>query len=77
MPIMSYVPSEIVLPTDLTLEEVERRYVLQSLADHAYDKGATATKLGVSLKTIYNLLNRWGMKVPSGTRCASCNKAIR
>ncbi|MCC6672687.1 MAG: sigma-54-dependent Fis family transcriptional regulator [Planctomycetes bacterium] len=47
------------LPT-LDLEELERLAVLESLRRHGGDKKAAAAELGVSLKTLYNKLARYG-----------------
>ena len=43
----------------MTLEQVRRKAVLEALARHRGKKKRTADELGVSLKTLYNLLNRW------------------
>lgn len=43
----------------MTLDEVRRKAVLEALARHRGNKRRTAGELGVSLKTLYNLLNRW------------------
>lgn len=45
----------------MTLEEVERRVLLTTLAHFNYDKVRTARVLGVSTKTIYNKLARYGV----------------
>lgn len=42
-----------------TLEEAERRLILATLAHYHGDKRRAAHTLGVSLKTIYNRLNRY------------------
>jgi transposase len=43
----------------MTLEQVRRKAVLEALARHRGNKKQTAHEMGVSLKTLYNLLNRW------------------
>lgn len=42
-----------------SLAEVEMEYILQVYAKNNHNKQATATELGVSLKTLYNKLNRY------------------
>jgi len=42
------------------LEEVERRHILSTLAHFEGDKNETADALGISLKTLYNKLNKYG-----------------
>jgi len=44
------------------LAEVERRHILSTLAHFEGDKKKTAAALGVSLKTLYNRLNKYGGK---------------
>jgi DNA-binding NtrC family response regulator len=44
-----------------TLEDVERRLILATLAHFNGDKRRTADTLGVSLKTIYNRLHSYGL----------------
>jgi DNA-binding NtrC family response regulator len=57
------------LPLGLTLDEVERAYLLASLERAGGNKLRTAEGLGVSEKTLYNKLNRYaaeGRGGPSG-----------
>jgi len=42
-----------------TVAEVERRLILATLAEHGGNKDRTARTLGISLKTLYNKLNRY------------------
>jgi two-component system NtrC family response regulator len=49
------------LPT-LELEELERRAVIAALERHAGDKKAAAATLGIALKTLYNKLDRYGLR---------------
>lgn len=44
------------------LDEVERRHILSTLAHFEGDKKKTAKALGISLKTLYNRLNKYGAK---------------
>ncbi len=43
----------------MTIAEVTRRYTLARLKANDGDKTTTAKELGISLKTLYNWLNRW------------------
>lgn len=47
------------VPIGSTLEEAERRLILATLAHYGGDKRRAADTLGVSLKTVYNRLNRY------------------
>jgi len=47
------------LPLGLTLEEVERQYLLASLDARGGNKVRTAEALGISEKTLYNKLHRY------------------
>jgi DNA-binding NtrC family response regulator len=47
------------IPYGLTLDVVEREYILGSLQRHGGNKARTAETLGVSEKTLYNKLNRY------------------
>ncbi|MCI0589212.1 MAG: sigma-54 dependent transcriptional regulator [Planctomycetes bacterium] len=49
------------LPT-LSLEELERLAVLAALKRHGGDKRAAAATLGIALKTLYNKLDRYGLR---------------
>ncbi|WLD57885.1 sigma-54 dependent transcriptional regulator [Salinispirillum sp. LH 10-3-1] len=50
------------LPPGLTLEALERRYVLECLERHHGNRTATAQQLGVSAKTLYNKLQRYAQE---------------
>lgn len=52
------------LPPGLTLAELERRYVQDSLARHQGNRTATARQLGISAKTLYNKLQRYAQEMP-------------
>jgi transcriptional regulator with PAS, ATPase and Fis domain len=43
----------------MTLEEIERDQILRVLDKHQGNKPAVAAELGISLKTLYNKLNRY------------------
>jgi two-component system response regulator HydG len=63
--IKSYRPSQLVLssddPTELvTLDEVERRYILRALDALGGNKSLTAQTLGMDRKTLYRKLERYG-----------------
>jgi len=47
------------LPYGLTLDSVEREYIVGSLQRNGNNKARTAEVLGVSEKTLYNKLNRY------------------
>ena len=48
------------LPT-LDLQELERMALREALSRHGNNKRAAAAELGVSLKTIYNKMGRYGL----------------
>lgn len=50
------------LPPGLTLEELQHRYVLDSLQQHQGNRSATAKQLGISVKTLYNRLQRYAQE---------------
>ena len=47
------------VPAGISLEEVERRAILKTLDKNEGNKSATADELGVSIKTLYNKLERY------------------
>jgi DNA-binding NtrC family response regulator len=49
------------LPT-LEIEELERRAMIAALARHQGDKKAAARTLGIALKTLYNKIDRFGLR---------------
>jgi DNA-binding NtrC family response regulator len=64
--VRGYRPSELVLPTQdpeeiLTLDEVERRYILKSLESLGGNKRLTARRLGLDRRTLYRKLERYGL----------------
>jgi two-component system, NtrC family, response regulator AtoC len=57
-------PSEIQMdPTCLSLEEVERIHIERILRQFNYSRARTADALGISKKTLYLKIKRYGMKV--------------
>ncbi len=42
-----------------TLHDIEMEHILRVLEKNTYNKPLTAKELGISLKTLYNKLNRW------------------
>lgn len=48
--------------SDLTLEEVERRYLMQTLEETGWKKKAAAEILGINPSTLYRKLQRYGME---------------
>lgn len=44
-----------------SLDEIERAAVLGTLGSLNWDKRAAASQLGISLKTLYNKLHKWGL----------------
>ena len=56
-------------PTVLvTLEELERRYTLRVLESVASNKSAAARILGIERKTLYRMLERWGVELEPSKR---------
>jgi len=45
----------------LTLEEVERRYLIQTLEETGWKKKKAADVLGINPSTLYRKLQRYGM----------------
>jgi transcriptional regulator with PAS, ATPase and Fis domain len=54
-----HAPGQVDTPKSLTLEEMEREQILRVLDKHRGNKPAVAAELGISLKTLYNKLNRY------------------
>ena len=61
---------EINFHVGMTLEEVERQMLFKTLAHYHNHKPKTAQVLGVSLKTVYNRLARFGRADPAGEPAA-------
>jgi DNA-binding NtrC family response regulator len=50
----------------MSLDDVEKNHILRTLAYHQGNKTRTAQSLGVTIKTLYNKLHRYGiLKTPS------------
>src|SRR5207248_2746682 len=47
------------LPGTRTLHDIEMEHILRTLEKNGGNKPTTAKELGISLKTLYNKLNRW------------------
>ncbi|HTR54097.1 MAG TPA: sigma-54 dependent transcriptional regulator [Kofleriaceae bacterium] len=63
--VRAFRPTQIVLSSSdpeqlVTLEELERRYVLRVLESVAGNKAAAARVLGIERRTLYRMLERWG-----------------
>lgn len=54
----------ITLRVGMSLAEAERELLVATLKMHSWDKAKTARTLGVSLKTIYNLTNKYEIRPP-------------
>lgn len=50
----------------LSMEEVERRHILSVLQANGGNKAATARSLGLSVRTLYNKFEAWGLNDNSG-----------
>ena len=71
--VRSYRPADVVLPTEdpsalVSMEEVERRYVLKVLESVQGHRGHAAKILGFDRKTLYRKLERWGVTEPASER---------
>ena len=56
------------LPFGLTLDVIEREYLLASLKRNNGNKARTADRLGISEKTLYNKLNRYAAEARAAQR---------
>ena len=68
--VQNYQPTKLVMDLDhpnelLSLEEVERRYVLRVLEAMGGNKAEAARVLGLHRRTLYRKLESWGMAPPS------------
>lgn len=50
------------VPLGIPLDEVQKTYVLRTLSHCGNNKTKTAKALGMSRKTLYDRLNRWGVR---------------
>jgi two-component system response regulator HydG len=55
----------------MSLEDVERAHILSALEHHHGNKTKTAQSLGITIKTLYNKLHRYGILEPSEPKGAS------
>ncbi|HEX7788127.1 MAG TPA: sigma-54 dependent transcriptional regulator [Methylomirabilota bacterium] len=60
-------PDALTVPIGLPLREVEKQFVLRTLAAENNNKTRAADRLAISTKTLHNMLQRWGLlhKTPS------------
>jgi len=63
--VKSHTPTRVLVTADapsdfVTLEEVEKRYILRVLEAHRGNKTAAARTLGIERKTLYRKLDAWG-----------------
>ena len=49
------------LPVEMSLEEVEKNHIVRTLAFHNGNKTRSAHSLGITIKTLYNKLHRYGL----------------
>jgi DNA-binding NtrC family response regulator len=57
-------------PIGLPLREVEKQFVLRTLAAENNNKTRAADRLAISTKTLHNMLQRWGLlhrQIPRGS----------
>ena len=68
--VKGYVANRVIVTADapselISLEEMERRYVLRVLESFKGNKTAAARTLGIERKTLYRKLEAWGLKDPA------------
>jgi DNA-binding NtrC family response regulator len=54
-------PDALTVPLGLPLREVEKQFVLRTLAAENNNKTRAAERLAISTKTLHNMLQRWGL----------------
>jgi DNA-binding NtrC family response regulator len=54
-------PDALTVPIGLPLREVEKQFVLRTLAAENNNKTRAADRLAISTKTLHNMLQRWGL----------------
>ena len=64
-------PDSLTAPVGLPLREVEKQFVLRTLAAENNNKTRAADRLGISTKTLHNMLQRWGLLHKQPTRMGS------
>ena len=62
-------PVEIFLASRNPKKLIEMEHILRTLEKNGGNKPTTAKELGISLKTLYNKLNRWGEEKRRWPRC--------
>ena len=63
-------PDTLTFEVGLPLREVEKQFVLRTLAAESNNKTRAADRLGISTKTLHNMLQRWGLlhrQIPRGS----------
>jgi DNA-binding NtrC family response regulator len=61
-------PDALTVPIGLPLREVEKQFVLRTLAAENNNKTRAADRLDISTKTLHNMLQRWGLLKASARR---------
>jgi transcriptional regulator with PAS, ATPase and Fis domain len=56
--------SKTIHPFEITLEEMEKKMILDSLKRHGNNLSAVASKLGITRQTLYNKLRKIGKELP-------------
>ncbi|MEK6580192.1 MAG: helix-turn-helix domain-containing protein, partial [Bdellovibrionota bacterium] len=62
---------------DMPLEDVEKNHILRSLAFNSGNKTKTAQSLGITIKTLYNKLHRYGIIKVQGSEMGGSQDAIQ
>ncbi|MDI6780850.1 MAG: helix-turn-helix domain-containing protein [bacterium] len=53
---------ELVLSSNLTLEEVEKQYIMKTLQENNWNKSKSSRILGIDRTTLHLKLKRYGVK---------------
>jgi len=61
-------PDALTVPIGLPLREVEKQFVLRTLAAENNNKTRAADRLDISTKTLHNMLQRWGLLHKTASR---------
>jgi len=64
------------ISVDMSLEEVEKNHILKVLTWHHGNKTKTAHSLGVTIKTLYNKLHRYGILQPAAQSEAQADNGL-
>jgi len=54
------------LPVGISLQELERRLIIETLERHSQNRTKTAETLGISVRTLRNKLHEYGLMAPGG-----------